>query len=315
MGIVASMISESFPPKSKFNVSDIPDLSGKVMIVTGGNTGVGKETVKALLQHNAKVYLAGRSQDRCQTAITDLKNETGKEAIFLRLDLGDLQSVKTAAAEFQSKEEQLHTLFNNAGVMVPPIDQLTAQSYDLQFGTNVLGHFYFTKLLLPTLLETAKAEPVFKARVVNTSSSASVMGSLNFATFKDSPARQKLGTQRLYAQSKFGNVVVAQELTRRYGDQGLVSTSLNPGNLNSDLQRHLSSVVANVLSLILYDVSYGALTQLWAGTSTEGANFGGQYLIPWARQGKVGAQAGSPEVGKELWKWLDEQVEQFEQSA
>ncbi|KAJ7352040.1 hypothetical protein DFH08DRAFT_693367, partial [Mycena albidolilacea] len=134
-----SAIKQGFPPKSKFSVDDLPDLSGQVIIVTGANIGVGKETVKALLQHNAKVYLAARSPEKAKEAIDDLKSQTGKEAEFLQLDLADLHSVKRAVEKFTEKETRLDVLFNNGGVMGPPIEQLTAQGYDLTFGTNVLG--------------------------------------------------------------------------------------------------------------------------------------------------------------------------------
>ncbi|KAF8956997.1 hypothetical protein BDZ97DRAFT_1955212 [Flammula alnicola] len=311
MGLVLSLFSQSFPPKSKFTPDDIPDLSGKVIIVTGANTGVGKETAKALLAHNAKVYIAARNPDKVAAAIADLKKETDKEALFLKVDLADLKSVKAAAEEFQSKEKELHVLFNNAGVMAPPIDQLTAQGYDLQFGTNVLGHFYFTKLLLPSLLAGAKSSPDGKARIVNTSSSASLfIKTVDFNTVKDSlAARKKKGTQLLYCQSKLGNVLFSNELARRYGDQGIVSISLNPGNLNSDLQRHVSMIETALLKPILYAPSYGALTQLWAGTSPQGAELNGKYLIPWARIGTGNPAGEDPKLAGELWKWLEEQVE------
>jgi NAD(P)-dependent dehydrogenase (short-subunit alcohol dehydrogenase family) len=126
--------------------------------------------------------------------------------------------------------------------MYPPVDRLTADGYDLQFGTNVIGHYYFTKLLLPMMIATAKTTPDGKARIVNTSSSGHVFGSLDFDTFKDSPKRRTFDSNSLYCQSKFGNVVVALELARRYGDQGIVSTSLNPGNIKTDLQRYLPGI-------------------------------------------------------------------------
>ncbi|KAF8158077.1 NAD(P)-binding protein [Crassisporium funariophilum] len=311
MGGILSLISQTFPPQSKFNVEDIPDLTGKVIIVTcRKNGGIGKETAKALLLHNAKVYIAARSQEKVEQAIRDLKAQTGKEAIFLKLDLSDLPSVKAAAEEFMSKEKELHVLFNNAGVMMPPVDQVTKQGYDLQFGTNVLGHYYFTKLLLPTLLETAKTSPDGKARVVNTSSTGHLMTNVvDFNTLKDGPPRIKKGTNILYAQSKFGNVLLSNELARRYGDQGLVSTSLNPGNLKSDLQRHLPFWQNALLQPILYQASYGALTQLWAGTSPQAAELNGKYLIPWARVGSPNPRTDDPKLAGELWKWMDEQVE------
>ncbi|KAF7335669.1 NAD(P)-binding protein [Mycena venus] len=306
MGVLISTIQQGFPPKSKFSVDDIPDLSGKVIIVTGANIGVGKETVKALLQHNAKVYLAARSPEKAKEAINDLKSQTGKEAEFLQLDLADLHSVKRAAQEFNQKETQLHVLFNNGGVMGPPIEQLSTQGYDLTFGTNVLGHFYLTKLLLPTLL--AAAAPGKPARVVNTSSIASeIFGQdIDYNTLKDSPARKKMGVNMLYYQSKYGNVLFSNELFRRYEDKGIVSVALNPGNLKSGLQRHLTGITKFMVESVLYPTPYGALTQLWAGTTDEGATFGGKYLIPWARVGK--GPSTNPSSEKALWTWCEEQV-------
>ncbi|KAJ7609787.1 NAD(P)-binding protein [Mycena polygramma] len=287
MGSVISFITQTFPPKSKFSVDDIPDLSGKVIIVTGANSGTGKETVKALLQHNAKVYVAARNLASAKTAIDDLKAQTGKQAEFLEMDLADLHSVKRAVEEFTKEETQLHVLFNNGGVMAPPIEQLTAQNYDLTFGTNVLGHFYFTKLLLPTLLATAA--PGKPARVVNTASTAAELfgDDINYNTLRDSPARKKAGTNN-------------NELWRRYGDQGIVSVALNPGNLKSGLQRHL---VGNGSSTR----RHMTLTQLWAGTTDVGATFGGKYLIPWARVGTN--PSANPASEKALWTWLEEQVQ------
>ncbi|KAF8965144.1 hypothetical protein BDZ97DRAFT_1918567 [Flammula alnicola] len=310
MGVVLSLINEGFPPKSKFSPADIPDLSGKVIIVTGANTGVGKETTKALLAHNAKVYIAARNPDKAAQAISDLKKETGNAAIFLKLDLAGLKSIQAAAEEFQSKENELHVLFNNTGVMMTPIDQVTSQGYDLQFGTNVLGHFYFTKLLLPTLLAGAKSSPHGKARVVNTSSAASMfISTIDFNTLNDTLARKKKGTGLLYSQSKFANILFSNELAQRYGSQGIVSMSLNPGNLDSDLMRHRSSIETSIVKLILYAPSYGALTQLWAGTSPEGATLNGKYLIPWAHIGTVSSAAQDFKLVGELWNWLEEQVE------
>ncbi|KAF5309691.1 hypothetical protein D9611_014710 [Ephemerocybe angulata] len=297
---IGSMIEQGFPPKSKFSVDDIPDLTGQVVIVTA----------KALLSHNAKVYFAARDKTRAEQAIKDLKQETGKEGIFLQLDLSDLPSVKRAAEEFLREEPQLHVLFNNAGVMAPPVDQLTKQGYDLQFGTNVLGHWYFTKLLLPALLAASKATNGKTGRVIHTSSSGShLANTLKFETFKDHPSRTTAGTQHLYAQSKLGNVIIANEFARRYGNEGLVSCSLNPGNLQSDLQRHMGPITKMLVGLMLHPTPYGALTQLWAGTSEEGVNMNKKYLIPWARYGTPNPVAQDEKLGRDLWTWLEEQVE------
>ncbi|KAF5371110.1 hypothetical protein D9758_004259 [Tetrapyrgos nigripes] len=307
-----SLLSETWPPKPKWTTDDIPNLARKVMIVTGGNAGIGKETVKALLEHNAKVYLAARNQVRAETAIKDLREKTGKDAIWLKLDLADLRSVKGAAEEFRRKESQLDVLFNNAGVMGAKFEDLTAQGYDLQFGTNVLGHFYLTKLLLPTLISTATKSADGKARVVNTSSSGHHgVQTLDFSLYQDSPARRKIKSSSAgtYLHSKFANILFSNELARRYGDQGIVSTSLDPGTVSTDITRTLPPMTKFIIkTFLMYPVELGALTQLRAGTSPEGAEMNGQYLVPWARVGKPSAATEDQKQSEELWNWLEEQV-------
>ncbi|EIM81872.1 NAD-P-binding protein [Stereum hirsutum FP-91666 SS1] len=279
MGNLWSVVSHMFTSSPKWATIDIPDLSGKVMIATGGNSGVGKEIIKALLEHNAKVYMASRSPDRAQGAIQQLRDETGKEALYLHLDLADLTSVRKSAEEFLSKETELHVLFNNAAVMACPVDELTKQGYDMQIGSNVLGHFLFTELLMPALLNK-------KARVVTTSSS---------------------GAYLLRA-----NVIVARELARRYGDKGIVSISVNPGNLNTNLQKYLVGVQKWIIvKRLLYPAHYGALTQLCAGTSPATVDYNGKFLISWARLGEAPAVSGDPHSGKKLWEWLDQQCSGF----
>ncbi|KAI0330505.1 NAD-P-binding protein [Cubamyces sp. BRFM 1775] len=307
-------MSQLFPPKPKFSVDQIPDLTGRVVIVTGGNAGIGYETIKVLLLHNAKVYMASRSKAKAETAIASLKEATGKEALFFELDLSSLASVKKAAQEFLGKEHELHILFNNAGLMWPPVSQTTKDGYDLQFGTNVLGPFYFTKLLMPALIAGAASSPDHHARVVTTSSSAAYIDTLRWDTFKDTPQRRKMSTETLYNQSKFGDVVLANQIAKRYANKGIISISVNPGNIRTDLQRYVSPVVLKIMNLILYPAPYGALTQLFAGTMPEAIKYNGEFLIPWARLGKCRAEAYDPEIGRRLWDWLDEQVKAFEAS-
>ncbi|KAL1946144.1 hypothetical protein VTO73DRAFT_15271 [Trametes versicolor] len=316
MGASLSVLfSQGFPPKTTYSVDQIPDLTGRVVLVTGGNTGIGYETIKALLQHNAKVYMATRSKEKAEKAIASLKEATGKEALFHELDLSSLASVKKSAEEFLAKEYELHILFNNAGVMIPPPNLVTKEGYDLQFGTNVVGHFYFTELLMPALIAGVSSSPDHHTRIITTSSSSAYMGKLNYDTFKDGPARKKLARSDLYNQSKLANTVVAHEIAKRYADKGIISISVNPGNIKTDLQRHVPAFVRKPLSaLILYPTPMGALTQLFAGTSEEALNHNGEFLIPWARFGKCVPETYDAEVGKKMWEWLDGEVKAFEAS-
>ncbi|KAF7981824.1 hypothetical protein HWV62_31949 [Athelia sp. TMB] len=319
----SELLCQMYPPAPTYAAADIPDLAGKVMIVTGANTGVGKETVKVLLSHGATVYLAARSAEKGAAAIRELKEATGREALFLQLDLADLRSVKAAAEEFIRHAQRFESFLTASrlthppvakrascmGVFAPPVEQLTKDGYDLQFGTNVLGHFYFTQLLMPLLLATAPTTPDGKARVVHTSSSNAYTARVDFDTLADGPARARRGAMALYGQSKLGNAILAAEIARRYGDRGIVSVALNPGNIKSDMQRHMGPVQHWLTDRILHPVALGALTQLWAGTSAEGAGLNGQFLIPWARVRKEPLKEMQDlELGARLWAWLEAQV-------
>ncbi|CAE6510766.1 unnamed protein product [Rhizoctonia solani] len=319
---MGNIISQSFPPKSLFTVEQIPDLTGQVMIVTGGNTGIGKETCKALLIKNAKVYLAARSKSRADAAIEWLKSETdGKAPVFLELDLANLASVRKAVEEFKSKEQELHVLFNNAGVMGTPVEQRTADGYDLQFGTNVLGHYFFTTLLLPTLIHTAKFSSLAcgHTRVINTSSSAvyhAPKGGIIWETLgigaPSLRACKTLGPNQLYYQSKLGNVLFSNEVAKRYAEQGIISSSLNPGAIfkqNSCATCHgcllNSSVLLSILRAMELSLNCGPAPCPRVRTTTAR-----QFLIPWARAGDAGPYSHDEKLAERLWAWLEEQVKE-----
>ncbi|EPS94683.1 NAD-binding protein [Fomitopsis schrenkii] len=292
-------------PRGDFKAEDVPDLTGQV-----------------LLQRNAKVYMASRSREKAEAAIAQLRDETGREAIFLELDLSSLASVRKAASEFlrrvsATEEAELHVLFNNAGVMGPPVNQITADGFDLQFGTNVVGHFLFTELLMPALFAGAQSSSDHHARVVTTSSSAAMCGHINFATIRDGPARRRYSKEALYAQSKLANVVVSREIAKRYGDQGIVSISVDPGSISTDLQRYykqapgIGGAMTRALApVFLRPASVGALTQLWAGTTPEAIHENGKYAIPVARIAPCRPEAYDDMLGQELWEYLVENVKE-----
>ncbi|KZT11743.1 NAD-P-binding protein [Laetiporus sulphureus 93-53] len=311
----ALVIWRAFFIRGEFTTDKMPDLTGRVMVVTGGNAGIGWETIKALLEHNAKVYMASRSRSRAEAAIALLKEETDKEPIFLELDLANLKSVRRAAEELLSKEPELHVLFNSAGVNIPFKKQLTADGYDLDFGTNVIGHFLFTGMLMPSLIAGAESSPDRHARIITTSSSIAMLGHINFDSWKEGPARQRTAVDLLYAQSKLANVIVARQIARRYADKGIVSISVDPGNIVSDMQRYdrertgISGVLTRIVfAIVLRPTPFGALTQLWAGTMPEAVHANGEYLIPIARTARCRLEAYDDEFGRKVWKRLEEEI-------
>ncbi|KZO92779.1 NAD-binding protein [Calocera viscosa TUFC12733] len=306
---VLSTGSEIWPPQAKFLPENMPDLSEKVAIITGGNAGIGFVACKYLLLKGATVYLACRSQKKADEAIAKLRQLTGSDKVyFVQCDLANLPAVKKCAEDFLSKESHLHMLFNSAGVMVCPVDQVTKQGYDMQFGTNVIGHAYLTMLLTPTLIATAKDCPEGNVRVVTTSSNLHLgapTGGFDYGTLKDSDYRtRKLTPMIAYSQSKWGNVLLANEIARRYGQYGVVSTSLNPGLIRTELFRYAEGIGAWAAVLD----PLGAVTMLYAGTSPEVASQNGGYFVPWARRSSARSDTRDDAAGKRLWEYIEREV-------
>ncbi|KAJ7921419.1 NAD-P-binding protein [Mycena leptocephala] len=316
MGSILARISPpSFRPER-----DMPDLSGKIILVTGGNTGIGYETVKQLLLKNAKVYLAARSPEKASAAIKRLEEETKKSAIFIQLDLADLPSVRKAAETFLAQESRLDILFNNGGVMISPPEQLTAQNHDLQFGTNVIGHFFLTELLLPALTKSYE-ETKIPARIINTSSSGHTFApgdGMDFVSLKGGPERDAwvkkkgsfLGPWALYGESKMGNVLVSNYYAKTHSDV-LVSCSLHPGGIKTELQRHGAGWMQLLTNASLYPAPMGAYTQLWGATIATPAQITGQYLVPWGKVGKADKRSSNQKLEDEVIAYIREQIKDF----
>lgn len=199
-----------------FSAQDFPDLKDQVIIVTGGNAGLGLETVKQLSSHNvARVYLAARSQEKAEQTIRELQAASQKatNVVFLKLDLASLESVKDAASNFLQRETRLDILINNAGIMMTP-EGLTKDGYEIQFGTNVVGPALFTQLLLPVMRETAKSNP--QTRVVMLSSAAHAMAPSDVykvSEFKTTMPNRK--TTERYTTSKLADIHYAKALAER----------------------------------------------------------------------------------------------------
>ncbi|KAH7879400.1 NAD(P)-binding protein [Lentinula edodes] len=312
-----TLFRQFFPPASKWSFNDMPDLTGKVAIVTGGNVGIGKETCKQLLIKGCTVWLAARSQSKAEQAIAELKEETGKEALFLELDLSDLKAVKESAEKFKRLSPTLHMLICNAGVMAPPIEQLTAQGHDLTFGVNVLGHFLFIQKLLPLLKTTSNS--LTDTRIVWVASSGQYYFNdlpVNYDNLKDTPSRTKLGVQKSYTQSKFITVMLGiymGKILAEDQDSNVICIHLDPGNIQSDLYRRLPSLLVTIMEwLVLKPTSMGAVTQLFAATAPEASQYNGKYLRPWARLGEPHPLTKDETEQKKMWDYCMAVVKEYE---
>jgi NAD(P)-dependent dehydrogenase (short-subunit alcohol dehydrogenase family) len=242
-----------------FSAADIPDLSGKTAIVTGASSGIGRATAAALANAGARVVLAVRDRGRGEAAAATMPGTTEVRV----LDLASLDSVRLFAAAWQG---EIDLLINNAGVMVPPLTR-TADGFELQFGTNHLGHFALTNLLLPAMLL-----PNVTGRVVTVSSSAQQMGAIDFADLNWE--RKRYRPWRAYAQSKRANLLFTTELQRRLTQAGwpVKATAAHPGYAATNLQSHSGSQVTAFAmtlgnQLVAQDAASGALPTLYAAVA------------------------------------------------
>eukprot|EP00092_Neocalanus_flemingeri_P008538 GFUD01009197.1.p1 GENE.GFUD01009197.1~~GFUD01009197.1.p1 ORF type:complete len:320 (+),score=100.99 GFUD01009197.1:106-1065(+) len=215
-------------------------LEGKVAVITGANTGIGRETAKDLVRRGAEVHVLCRDVERGEVLRRDIKKETGREVLIHQIDLASLETVRECAAALRKKLQKIDILVNNAGVMATP-EWRTQEGFELQFGTNHVGHFLLTNELLPLLRKAGNA------RVVVVSSSAHAMGRIDF---EDLNWRTRpYDSMGAYGQSKLANVLFAKELARRETQlgSGVTVYSLHPGIVKTELSRHFKETFGSVL--------------------------------------------------------------------
>jgi NAD(P)-dependent dehydrogenase (short-subunit alcohol dehydrogenase family) len=260
----------------RWTATDVPDQSGRVAVVTGANTGIGFEAAKVLAARGAAVVLAVRNLDKGKDAAARIGSTApGADVSVQRLDLTSLDSVRAAAAELRSRYDTIDLLINNAGVMYTP-KATTADGFELQFGTNHLGHFALTGLLLDRLL------PVPGSRIVTISSVGHRIRAR--IHFDDLQLERRYGRVAAYGQSKLANLLFTYELQRRLAAAGAptIAVAAHPGGSNTELVRNSPAflrVLNTVLGpLIAQSAEMGALPTLRAGT--DPGVLGGQYYGP-----------------------------------
>ena len=248
----------------KWTTNDIPDLTGKVIIVTGGNSGLGYESVKAFAEKGAEVILACRSTDKGESAKAQIEssNPSGK-IVVKQLDLMDLSSVISFSADFKLKYDRLDVLLNNAGIMMTPY-QLTKDGFESQLGTNHLGHFALTGLLLDVIVKTPKS------RIVNVSSMAHKGGKIDFdnLSYDDGSSYEPM---KAYRRSKIANLFFSYELQRKLtsNQSDTIAVAAHPGVSMTNLANHMEgTLMYKVFKLIGGFISHspanGALPQIMA---------------------------------------------------
>ena len=293
---------------TKWTATDIPDQTGRTAVITGANTGLGFETAAALAAHGARVVLAVRNLDKGKEAATRIGAAApGAQVELQELDLTSLESVRSAAAQLRSDHERIDLLINNAGVMYTP-KSTTKDGFELQFGTNHLGHFAFTGLLLDRLL------PVAGSRVVTISSIGHrIRAAIHF---DDLQWERRYGRVAAYGQSKLANLLFTYELQRRLAPGGTtVALAAHPGGSATELTRNLPRLLALAVPLVeplFQSADMGALPTLRAATD-PGAR-GGQYYGPdgfaetrgYPKVVASSAQSHDAELQRRLWAVSEE---------
>lgn len=284
---------------SKWTAADIPDQSGRTAIVTGANSGLGYDTAAALAGKGAQVVLAVRNLDKGNEAVDRIKNSTPNAAVSLtELDLSSLDSVRRAADELRTAHPRIDLLINNAGVMYVPNRETTADGFEMQFGTNHLGHFALTGLLLESLLN------VDGSRVVTVSSVGHRI--LARIRFEDPHFETGYNRVRAYGQSKLANLLFTYELQRRLAAKGAstIATAAHPGLSDTELMRYMPGFIPDLVwKVVAQPPDKGALPTLRAATDPRVQ--GGQYYGP----DGIGEVTGNPKLVASSAQSHDEDIQ------
>nr|POE73006.1 short-chain dehydrogenase tic 32, chloroplastic [Quercus suber] len=301
----------------KFDPStDIGDLSGKVIVVTGGNAGIGAATVQALAQHNPQtIYLCARRINAAEELVNKTLEKCPEAKIeILELDLNSFESVKKCAATFNEEAKRLDLLFLNAGVAALP-PGTSKEGYETQFGINHMGHALLTQLVLPKMLQTVREDPSADVRIMVTASVAAHRfappGGIVFNELKnpDLPS----GPMKRYGQSKLANVLFANKLAQLY--PSITSTSTHPGTVMSDIwgkatgTKMLITLLKPLIRLTAVTNEEGAKGQLWAATA-KGVKNGGNYEPLGKDSSGQSKFATDQKLADELWEWTTNELAQ-----
>ncbi|KAG6364937.1 hypothetical protein INS49_006541 [Diaporthe citri] len=298
-----------------FTAKNIPDLTGKAILVTGANSGLGLQSVLDLARHGPKeIWLTSRTTDKADQAIKEIKKEVPNANLkSLSLDLSSFESIKSAARSFTQASQRIDILLLNAGIMASDAG-LTKDGYEVQFGTNHVGHALLTKLLAPVLDKTA-AEPGSDVRVVVLTSAATAMApkdGIEFDTLKTQ--QEPMGTWTRYGQSKLANALFARQLAKLHPTWTV--SAIHPGVVTTNLSRHVqdrywwAKGLMPIANLLLTTVQQGALNQLWGATAPKGDIKSGEMYFPVAdlTGGRRGPFVKDDALAQKLWDWTEQEL-------
>ena len=294
----------------------IPNLKGKIILITGGNAGIGAATVRALAAHNpTRIYICSRSRAKAEPFLKDLRGRhSSVDFQVLQLDLSSFDSIKACAAAFFRTGDHLDLLFLNAGVAVIA-PALTSEGYEMQFGVNHMGHALLTQLLMPKLLQTSRGGADVRIVVISSDAANHFLPKSGLA-LGQMHAANPFSSMTLYSHSKLANVLFAAKLAETY--RGITTTAAHPGTVKSEIwgkgdgAKLLSVMFAPVVWLTGVSTEEGARSQLWCGTAerkssaASGGVESGSFYVPVGK--KQNRPASDRAQMEELWRWTNEEL-------
>lgn len=274
-------------------------MDGKVVLITGATSGIGKVTAKTMAGMGAEVVILGRDEGKGQQLLAEISNATARrDAEFILCDMASLANVGKAASEFRSRYDRLDVLLDNAGG-INGQRKVTTEGFEYTFGVNHLAHFVLTNLLLDELKASAPS------RVVVTSSSAHAMGHMDF---HDLMAERKYGAMKVYSQSKLANTLFTFELARRLQGTEVMANCFHPGAIRSNFVRGMggaASVMAPVVGIFMHSPEEGAETQIYLASSPEAEGITGRYFVK-KREKRPSDESLDVDIAKRLWEVSEE---------
>ncbi|KAM9773906.1 retinol dehydrogenase 13-like [Syngnathus typhle] len=276
-------------------------LNGKTVIITGANTGIGKETAQELAKRGGRIIMGCRDMEKCEAAAKEIRGNTLNPHVYAcHLDLASMKSIREFADRIKEKEQRVDVLINNAGVMRCPAWK-TEDGFDMQFGVNHLGHFLLTNLLLDRLKESAPS------RVINLSSLAHLVGKIDFEDLNWE--RKKFDTKQAYCQSKLANVLFTRELAKRLQGTGVTVNAVHPGVVSTELGRHTglhqsqfsTTVLSPLFSMLVKNPELGAQPSVFLAVAEELEGATGRYYDVLTEK-EPAPQAMDEEAARKLWE-------------
>ncbi|XP_061612017.1 retinol dehydrogenase 13-like isoform X1 [Phyllopteryx taeniolatus] len=276
-------------------------LNGKTVIITGANTGIGKETARELALRGGRIIMGCRDMEKCEAAAKEIRGSTLNPHVYAcHLDLASMKSIREFAERIKKKEQRVDVLINNAGVMKCPAWK-TEDGFDMQFGVNHLGHFLLTNLLLDRLKESAPS------RVINLASLAHLVGKMDFEDLNWE--RKKFNTKQAYCQSKLANVLFTRKLAKRLQGTGVTVNAVHPGVVSTELGRHTglhqsqlsTTVLSPFFSLLVKNPELGAQPSIYLAVAEELDGVTGRYYDVLTEK-EPAPQAMDEEAARRLWE-------------